>query len=135
MNAGQEHIGTADGTDARFSSRAAESAGRNADHVVEGPSLSMPASAFGTGEAKTSTGQQQMQQDRKAVLGHQMQQSSAVLSGLSSDIDAKTKEARAMLDELVVAEGQSEEDVCISKHAFVLISDVVPFISCFHVES
>jgi hypothetical protein len=95
----------------------------------------MPASAFGTGEAKTSTGQQQMQQDRKAVLGHQMQQSSAVLSGLSSDIDAKTKEARAMLDELMVAEGQSEEDVCISKHAFVLMSDVVPLISCFHVES
>ena len=134
MNAGQEHIGTADGTDARFSSRAAESAGRNADHVVEGPSLSMPASAFGTGEAKTSTAQQQMQQDRTAVLGHQMQQS-AVLSGLSSDIDSKTKEARAMLDELVVAECQSEDDVCISKPAFVFTTDVFLLISCFHVES
>ena len=130
-NAGQEHVATSDGTNARLSSKAADSSASQSTHVVEGPSLSMPASAFGTGESKTLPGQQGMQQDRKAIQDHQKQQSAV----LSSNIDAKTKEARAILDELVVAQGQSEDDVCISSHSFTVMFHGILLIACFRLES
>ena len=127
-NAGQDLTSSAHVAKVGSASNHVESGQGKVLHVVEGPSLSMPA-------ARYSAGRQHTQPDTLVARpGHEAPQNVG-MTGLSSDIDAKTKEARAMLDELVVADGQSEDDVCISKHAFVLISDVVPLISCFHVES
>ena len=97
-------------------------------HVVEGPSMSMPAARYSAGRQRTQLGPIA---DRPS---HHASQNEG-MTGLSSDIDAKTKEARAILDELVVAQGQSEDDVCISSHSFTVMFHGILLIACFRLES